>query len=149
MITSVLSVSNYVSTPNCITPNFGLGNKIFKVAAAYSLALDNNDIAVFPDLEHPNHKYYRETIFRNFKTNNGSKNFVKNKYQYFGTGFKNIEFSDGLELHGDFLSWKYFENCKDTLREKLEAPDEIKSYINKKYRDILKKETVAIHITLH
>ena len=65
MITAQLSPTAVVINNNCVTNNFGLGNKLFKISAALGLAEKHNSKAVFPDLNHENHKFFKDTIFRN------------------------------------------------------------------------------------
>ena len=148
MITANLSPTAYVEN-NCITNNFGLGNKLFKIAATLGLAEKFNTAAVFPDLSHKNHKYFKETIFRNLEDNNGDKSFIKKDFLWYRSGYTDIPFSEGLNLKGDFQSWKYFSNIESKIHKTFKISKKVDNEINKsKYAYLLKNnlKTVAIHV---
>ena len=129
--------------------NPGLGNQLFIVAATISLAIDNNDQAVFPDLRHPPYKFYGETIFH--KLDHGSdKSFVKYLYQeepYTSTIFNKIPYIDNLCLRGYFQSYKYFYHNLEEIRELFAMPQEILERVNRKYNNIFNfNDSVSLHV---
>ena len=147
MITAQLSPTAFVENKNCATNNFGLGNKLFKIAAAISLAKKNNSKAVFPDLAHSNHKYFKETIFRKLDDNNGDSSFITNNFTWYRSGYVEIPFREGLNLKGDFQSWRFFKNMNDEIKDVFSIPSSIKDEImQSEYSHVLAKKTVGLHI---
>ena len=129
--------------------NPGLGNQLFTIAATVSLALDNDAVAVFPDLLHPPYRFYGETIFH--KLNHGTdKGFVKYLYQeepYTSTIFNKIPYIDGLCLRGYFQSYKYFYHNLKKIRELFVMPQEILETIDEKYNNVFCfDDSVSLHV---
>ena len=121
-----------------------LGNNMFQLAAALSLANKNNtqahycqdssDIKVF---ELPDIKFLQSSC---------SKRFSERKFNY------NEEFdnqSDNTHLHGYFQSERYFKHCRELIIKNFSFKEYIKQNINtNSYSDIenLTNEYTAIHI---
>tara|TARA_R110000824_G_scaffold101327_2_gene240696 strand:+ start:8542 stop:9324 length:783 start_codon:yes stop_codon:yes gene_type:complete len=129
----------------------GLGNQMFQIAAAYGVALRNN---VIPQFNFENHylplqgrkaKNYIDSVFRNIKINNALHSF-ENTYREESHHFSEIEYKEDLYLIGYFQSERYFSDCKEEIRELFAPSDEISSYLQDKYDDILNKISTSIHI---
>lgn len=104
-----------------ISINFmgGLGNQLFQVAATYSLALSNNDDAVFnfnncyTPLQGNRISKYKDTIFKKFI--HIDQFIPQNYYQETSYYYNPIEYKSNLLLNGYFQSEKYFKTHKDIL----------------------------------
>ena len=140
-----------VLTCNILGPgrdNEGLGNQLFCVCATLSLAKDNDDKAVFPELNFYPFKFYGETIFHKLNKDKRDKSFVTALYRekpYTSTVFEKIPYTASLCLHGHFQSYKYFENNEKFIRETIDLPDSMKEKINKNYNWLYDKNTVSVH----
>lgn len=131
-----------VDSPNTTTQNRGLGNRLFKVCATLSHAIDCNDRAVFPDLKDDVHA---ETIFRNLDLGE-DKSFVEHRHNWFKPGFCKIPIVQNLELAGDFQSYKYFEHNQDQVLKVLKPSYSTVTYLREKYSILTKLPTVSIHV---
>lgn len=98
----------------------GLGNMMFQIAAAYGLSKSVGQQLVL----NPNHVgtlhrpplAYKDTIFKNIKTAEGSYDFYIIKEESFA--YKRLPSSiRNILLDGYFQSYKYFEHCQDEIRE--------------------------------
>lgn len=97
----------------------GLGNQMFQIAAAYSLAKKNNDSYGFnfndcftPQQGNTSEKYVNN-IFK--KIPNTSTNQFTNHYLEPFFAFKEIPYKPNLYMTGSFQSEKYFDNCKEEI----------------------------------
>ena len=142
MISSKIS-KPIVSSPYTITQNRGLGNRLFKISAIISLALKNNDIAVFPDLADDEHS---KTIFRNLYLDSSVRSKISGTHKHQGPGYYEIPYRENYQYVGDFQSYKYFRDQEDKFLHIFNPPKDIVDYLNKKYSDILNTPTVSIHI---
>ena len=129
--------------------NNGLGNQLFCVATTLSLALDNSDVAVFPDLKKSHYKFYSRNIFH--KLNCGTnKNFVKNYYKetpYTSTKYNKIPYMENMCLNGHFQSYKYFSHNEDYIRNLFTLPERLQDSISSRYSELLSVDnTVSLHI---
>lgn len=97
----------------------GLGNQMFQIAAAYALALRNNDEAVFDfdkcftPLQGFKSTKYQNTFFKKITNINNytpSKIYYEPKFSY-----TEIEYHNNLLLNGYFQSEKYFVDFKDEV----------------------------------
>jgi len=128
----------------------GLGNQLFQIAAAAALATDNDDQAEFDTANHdlPKQgrkcKNYLETVFRNVKFSSGLK--LNNVYHEPHYCYKEIKYVPGMCLVGYFQSEKYFVKHVDKIRNLFSVDDKTKAAIKEKYGEVLKKETVAVHV---
>ena len=145
MITTRLR-HTFTPNPETKTPDIGLANRLFQIAAGIGYAKKYNDEVVFPDILHKNYDIHRNTIFRNLNPNGGSRDFIQNTHSYTGYGYQPIPFKPNMELNGWFQSWKYFEGADDKIRETFSIPKDIMDYLIPKYSDILSKKTVSVHV---
>ena len=129
--------------------NNGLGNQMFAIATTLSLAIDNNDVAVFPDLNEPHYNFYARTIFHKLDTGI-NKNFVQNHYKerpYTSTIYEKIPYQENLCISGHFQSYKYFDQNKDKIKQIFTLPEFLTESIEEKFFDIIDSDnSVSIHI---
>jgi len=99
--------------------NGGLGNQMFQIAAAYSLAIDNGDTCAF-DLSAPVVKQgnsaitYKDNIFKNINVlPDGWK--PRTVYKELSSSYSEIPYSEGMQLMGYFQSDKYFKHNKKAI----------------------------------
>ena len=128
----------------------GLGNQIFQVAAAYSLAKDNKDEAIFnfnsshtPWQGEQAYKY-KKNIFKEFT----HKNVIDYKeiYEEKGHPYQKIEYKKDLMIKGYFQSEKYFLNHKQNVVDKLnKGLEEFKPAVENFLKGI-KGKTIGVHI---
>ena len=96
---------------------------------------------------HENHKYFKETIFRNLDDNKGDKSFIKSDFKWFRSGYVDIPYNKGINLKGDFQSWKYFQNIENEIKNIFSIPDTILNDIkDSKYGFLLNEKNIGIHI---
>ena len=128
----------------------GLGNQLFQISAAISLALENDDDAIFSFKNHDLPKQgrkcenYSKNIFRNL---NFSDNlFIKRRYHEPFYHYKEIEPKSNMCLIGYFQSEKYFSKYANVIREVFSIDEDSLKIIKEKYGEILKKEPISIHV---
>lgn len=135
-----------------INMHFGgrLGNQMFQVAAALSLAKDNNAQAIFSDLiereveDVPlNHKIFFATLQAIKPPTAPNYTFYEHPHFHFVP----ISFHPNMEIYGYFQSEKYFKHNKELICNFFEVSEEIHNYLTEKYGDLLDHpQTVAIHM---
>lgn len=92
----------------------GLGNQMFEIAAAASLAKDNNAVLVVNNAEHilPNQgrnvNVYRKNIFNKILFDTKIK--FNNYYNKETCDYSPIPYKENLKLNGHFQSFKYFDH---------------------------------------
>ena len=97
--------------------NYGrLGNQLFQIAAAISLAKRNNDSAQFYNWKYA--KYFKTQIDQSLKIE-----FIKHIYNEPFFHFSDIPYSNGLDIKGYFQSEKYFSDNKQLIKEYFEFND--------------------------
>jgi hypothetical protein len=126
----------------------GLGNQMFQIAVAYSLAKENDDEFGFnfdtcntPNQGKPSN-FYKNTIFKKIPTftNYNFNNF----YREPSFSFKKIPYIENLYLDGYFQSEKYFINYKDEIKNLFVLDEEYsKSFFNSLPKD---STYTSIHI---
>tara|TARA_Y100000385_G_C12913753_1_gene559462 strand:- start:24 stop:812 length:789 start_codon:yes stop_codon:yes gene_type:complete len=129
-----------------------LGNQMFIIAAATSLAIDNNDFAVFPDFisgispTKKETKLHRDTILRNL-TFADTLPEMKFYYEPADLSYKKIIYEENLYLRGYFQSEKYFKHNREQILKLFSPQNQIKTYICKKYEALIDNEDyVSIHV---
>jgi len=97
----------------------GLGNQMFQISAAHSIALKHNDVSGFDfdncttNLQGNPANTYRDTIFQNV---NKIKNYkFENLHVEKKHSFENISYKNNLLLDGYFQSEKYFYEFKEEI----------------------------------
>lgn len=126
-----------------------LGNQLFEVAAALSLAIDNDAEAYFPDFETKttdNIPKNKEIFFSSLNTQKPKKK-CSYTYEEADFSYNPIPYKPNMKIHGYFQSEKYFKHNKDQILPLFEPKAEIIEYLKSRYIDILEHpNTVAIHI---
>jgi hypothetical protein len=123
----------------------GLGNQMFQIAAAYSLALDNKDKCAFfmgnPNINQGNPaQYYRSNVFR--KLEELSEDLVTKpwypeiRYMEPRINYDPVPYKDGMVLQGFFQSEKYFYNHKKEIVNLFQFTEEVSNFRN----------SVSIHV---
>jgi hypothetical protein len=126
----------------------GLGNYLFQIAAAYSYGLTHNKKPLFPEKSFTVHKHI-STYYDNILTNVifSSENIKSYFYKEPSFNFNKIPFIAGnLHMMGYFQSEKYFNNCKEEIKQLFSYPEEYVLKIKEKYSDLLKHNTCSIHV---
>ena len=115
-----------------------LGNQMFIAAAAYSLAIDNDDKVVFP--HHltgivPTDRQrllYSKTIFRKLEYSD-DLSFVEHVYgENSNHSYSLIPYKNNMFLRGYFQSEKYFKHNRDKILELFGPMPRISEFLNKK-----------------
>lgn len=129
----------------------GLGNQMFKISAAISLAYDNDDITVFDFNNYHGCSQgfspfkYRNNIFRKLV-----KGVIESPIQYKDLKFNytKIDYKNNLELDGLFQTEKYFVNNKQLILDLFEISQEIKNKLDiyKRIFNVFNKTTVSLHV---
>ena len=111
-----------------VTPTLagGLGNQIFEIAVAASLAKDNGAVVIVNPEEHilPNQgnnvKKYVDNIFSNIMMD--STIVPKHGHRRDECTYAPIQYKPNLKLFGHFQSWKYFDHNREYI-QKLFTPN--------------------------
>jgi hypothetical protein len=127
-----------------------LGNQFFQIAATTSLALDQNAQAVFPDLIYQSEwnvpLNYKNVFFR-FNTTAAA---ISYQYQEPHFHYAPIPYQPNMSLFGYFQSEKYFKHHKKEILELFAPSEEILSYLNSRYSEIIQHpKTVSVHIRMY
>ena len=127
----------------------GLGNVMFQIAAAYSVALRDNKEMICDTrdmmIPHKPYTFYVDNIFRKVKfsdTLTNQKHIGEGGFQYFP-----IPNLDGnVKLFGHFQSEKYFIDYKNELLDLFEIDEKTKTNLLEKYGEIINQDTCSIHV---
>lgn len=134
--------------------NGRLGNNLFQIAAGISLAKEHNTSVQFYAGDHitPESSQLYDYL-QQFKSNilrnvtilpgipEGLTPVLEQQYAY-----QAIPFVENSLIEGFFQSERYFENCKEVIRELFSIDDESKRFLMEKYGDVLKGEITSINI---
>lgn len=137
-----------------------LGNHFFIIAAATSLALENNAKAVFPDFPlaltsefDPNSNYNQPSLCLNyekiFSHLNVSNLGVEPElvYQESSFNYTPIPYQPNMLLEGWFQSEKYFCKHKKEILELFAPSKEVLEYLEGQYKAIIEHPyTVSVHL---
>ncbi len=130
----------------------GLGNIIFQLSAACAYAkryglevgvnLNKQINCVTPHFK--SFSKYRGNVFK--KINHVDSVVCESHYTepYFHYG--EIPYLQNVFLHGYFQSYKYFEHERELILDLFGPTPEIIKYIRQKYGELLKRQTVALHV---
>jgi hypothetical protein len=122
-----------------------LGNNLFQIATAYSLALDNNDdFGMFVKHTMPKDiqslQFHRSNIFKEIKE--VTDTFFVYREPYFT--YTQIPYHKDMLLQGFFQSEKYFKHNRNKILELFK--NDCTEYVNNKYGKLLEQNTVSLHI---
>jgi hypothetical protein len=134
-----------------ITSNLvgGLGNYMFQIATAFSLAVENKDELLYNINDsvtiHKHLNSYLNNIFN--KINFTNKNLLITEiYEEPHFHYKKIEYKPNLKLNGYYQSEKYFINNRDKVIDLFKINPETELYIKNKYGDFLKEDICSLHV---
>lgn len=128
-----------------------LGNQMFQVASVIGYARKTGKRAVFPDWTckisgRDYLKIFKNPIDTNFPKESLSQAFKTVHYRELN--YIDIPFiQENVNFLGYFQSEKFFENCTDEIRNLFTSNDEIQTYIQEKYSDLLNNSRkVSLHV---
>ena len=127
-----------------------LGNQMFQIAAAHSLAIDNNDKAVFPIIPQgtiptaQEQLFYVSTILNNV-TYGYDFSWIKSVYKEPEFCYNKIPYQNDIMLNGYFQSERYFVDNAKAIRSLFSTNDYIESRLEK-YSSICNDSHVAVHV---
>lgn len=119
--------------------NGRLGNQMFQISAAYSLAVDNNDTATFPIQNSP----HQHTIFKHLQVATAPHLTV---YREPFFDYNPITYHNSLTIIGFFQSEKYFIHNKSRILELFYPSIFDIDLIRSKYRFELVNHTCSVHV---
>ena len=127
----------------------GLGNYLFQIGAACTLAHKNNDIAIFDlSIELRAHRNIRDYITNILRNINISDMLLGYQYRFDEAKdytYNEIGYANNLLLTGYYQSSKYLD--REYILDLFSIDDVSLSYINDKYKFILgHPNTVSIHV---
>lgn len=124
-----------------------LGNQMFVIAAATSLALDRGATAVFPDLISDltnGIPLNFAKVFYHLNTNRPP--FITTKYHEPFYHYTPIPYTPNMQIYGYFQSEKYFKNHREEIVQLFAPPPQIREYLTTTYKEILAHPyTVSLH----
>lgn len=131
----------------------GLGNQLFQIAAAYSLAVDNNSQFCLCDdfyhlpLQGNNYSNYKDNIYSKIQILKEKPDFSY-VYDEKSFNFSKIDYRDeDMFIRGYFQSEKYFKHNEMKVRELFFFPEESVNNIKNKYEDILSGDNnIFLHV---
>ena len=127
-----------------------LGNQMFQVAAAESLAIDFGAQAIFPDFitDEDNRLRNYQAFFHSSLVTAPPPTPPNDTYEEpHHNRFRPIAYQPNMEIYGYFQSEKYFKHNKEKILPIFEPSIETKNYLQKKYSTLLEHpNTVAIHM---
>jgi hypothetical protein len=128
----------------------GLGNQMFQLAAAISLAIDNHTNARFGLGNHFLPKQgrrchlYQNNIFKNIDFAQAVE--IKKIFKEPTFLYSKIEFEENMCLSGYFQSEKYFVHNKEIITRLFLDNEEALGYLLNKYRSLLIQNSVSLHV---
>ena len=126
--------------------NGGLGNKLYQIAAAYSLAKDNSDVCAFNFNDHVVKQGRSACDYRNnvLKKVNEITGYWEPEYFYKepSASYKEIPYHENMLLNGYFQSEKYFMNHVKEVID-LFTDELLIEYLKDRY-DF--KDSLSVHI---
>ena len=124
----------------------GLGNYMFQIAAAHTLALDVSGSTVFNESKatriHKPLSSYKDNIFR--KVHFTNENVEPPTFQEVGFEYSKLPLSDNILLSGYFQTEKYFKHRRGEILDLFSPTEEQLTYIRDKYGSL--DNTCSIHI---
>lgn len=116
--------------------HFGrLGNQMFQIAALIGYAKKYNTNYFIKDWKYAH--YFKNSF------NKGNKRLAFT-YREKDFTYDPIPQKTQLEIEGYFQSEKYFEGVD--IKTQFEPSEEVEKYINEKYGELLKGETISVHV---
>jgi glycosyltransferase involved in cell wall biosynthesis len=118
-----------------VSPNLagGLGNQMFEIAAAASLAKDNNAQLLINPTEHvlPNQgrniNTYLDNVFNKIATDNAPP--IKTDYTWGHITYKQIPYQPNIKINGHFASYRYFDHNREYIQTLFSPTTTVKNRI--------------------
>lgn len=127
----------------------GLGNQMFQIAATYSLAIDNNDSAIFDldkcytPLQGKTSNHYKGSIFKNLETSSDIQ--FENFYKEISFNYSKIPYSKNLLIDGYFQDENYFAHNSEKVKDLFHLDNSIKNKIIDNFSTPL-ESCVSVHV---
>jgi len=126
-----------------------LGNQMFQIAAATSLALEHGAEVIVPDLKNEkqwdiptNRRYVLWRVNESSPPRAPSSQYHESSFTY-----SEIPYKENMQIKGYFQSEKYFEKHKEEIINLFAPSEKIMKYLAKNYPEIcFCPNTVSIHI---
>lgn len=128
----------------------GLGNQMFEVAVAASLAKDHDAVLLINPNEHilPNQgrniNNYLDNVFCRIATDAAPP--VKVSYNWDHVYYKPAPYQPNIKLMGHYQSFKYFEHNADFIRKLFAPTPAVLAYINANYNIEHLSKSTAIQV---
>lgn len=126
----------------------GLGNYMFQIGAASTLAFENNDLAIFnfnTQLQaHRDINEYKNNIFRNVYTTNDTVHIEAEFHEARDYSYNRIPYHANLYLRGYYQSDKYLN--REHVLDLFKIDDTTLNIIQEKYSYIPFNNAVSVHV---
>jgi hypothetical protein len=131
----------------------GLGNIMFQTSVLKTYCLKNNvEPYLTMDNFQPIHKHlsaYKDNILSNIEWQSNVDYSTFKVYQEPNFSFNKVpQISEDILLKGYFQSEKYFKEYRKEILELFTLPEEIQNKVREKYKDVLEKNPISIHLRL-
>lgn len=124
----------------------GLGNQLFQIAASIGAAeWYGTDWSVQGDFGYRNNDHFDGKKYFSIPEEKYVDSYALPAYTEPYFHYYQIT-SGNCQLKGYFQSEKYFKHCQSEIRKYFAAPPKIEQKIKWKYRDLLTKNTCAVHV---
>jgi Glycosyl transferase family 11 len=127
-----------------------LGNQLFQIAAALSLAIDHDAEAVFPEYGQSKRAgipVNREKVYSKINMISPKQTHQYTFFEHPDFHYKPISYRHNMRIAGYFQSEKYFQHNKEKILPYFEASDDVTEYLTENYSDLINHpQTVAIHL---
>ncbi len=125
-----------------------LGNQLFQIATAVSMAKDNDAIPLFPDLNdlHNNIKINFHTIFNSLNASKPPRK-ISTFYKESSLRYQRIPYTPDMRIRGYFQCEEYFKHYRELILKLFAPSPTIVAYLQEHYGDIISNpKTVSIHV---
>jgi predicted phosphodiesterase len=156
---SLSCIFTAIDSPYLAKDCTGLGNTLFQIASVYGLAKDSGREPDFSYLNVLNNKLkdltghdYTKTIFRNVVITQTNPTLKIDVHHYYHEPFlENLLIflksnQESIVLYGHLESHKFFTKYINDIQTMFQPDGDSKEYIISKYPEILRNNTVSIHI---
>lgn len=129
-----------------------IGNLLFLMSTCFALSKKYDTEFIFPLMNQYYESWgecYKNTIFRNIPCGNSKSDIIYNdSLDYDCYSYKEIktDFTKNIELNGYFMSYKYFDEYSENIKELFYIDNISFDYISKKYSELLNSKSVSVHI---
>jgi hypothetical protein len=122
-----------------------LANQLFEVASTYGLALKTDREVFLPEWSYQPYFYHKITIGERPPK---ETDINEPHFHYCGDFYEQILNGDSpiVSIAGYFQSEKYFEHCKDEIKNIFSFRQEMREHLYKKNKTAFSKAVIGIHI---